>query len=314
MKPKLFARLPFVTVLATCGCLAAGAFAQTSPWPFASPPAPPGQTPAFNSITVAFWNIQWFPGHRPDATSGEETRQINAVHADIARLNPDIIGMEEVRDFRQAGVAVQPLPGFKVDVCANFPPREGQNVAQEVAIASRLQPLSAWAEEWKSAGLILPPRGFAFAAYEVRPRQLLMVYAVHLKSNLGESRENMSMRQESIQQLQSHIGAMQAAYGKLGTITWIVGGDFNTSLDDKQYAAETTLRGMIDKGFGWIWQDVPFSSRLSLPAGRGFPATCFDHIFYRGATLRKAWVANTSPQSSDHRAIVASFELPAAAK
>jgi endonuclease/exonuclease/phosphatase (EEP) superfamily protein YafD len=141
-----------------------------------------------------------------------------------------------------------------------------------------------------------------------------MVYVVHLKSNRGEIRENVPMRQESIRQLQSHIEAMQTAYGKLGTITWIVGGDFNTSLDDKKFANETTLRSMIDKGFGWIWQNVPVASRTTLSAGGGFPAACFDHIFYRGATLRRASVANTSPKSSDHRAIVATFDLPAAAQ
>jgi len=314
MKSKPLGRLPFAVVFTILGIFGATLRAQTSPWPFSSRAALPSQTPAGSSVTVAFWNIQWFPGRQPDASLGEQTRQISAVHTDISQLNADVIAMEEVRDFTQAGVAVQPLREFKADVCANFPPREGQNVAQEVAIASRLQPLSAWAEEWKPATPTTPPRGFAFAAYEVAPRHLLMVYAVHLKSNRGEIRENIPMRQESIRQLQSHIEAMQTAYGKLGIITWIVGGDFNTSLDDKRFAKETTLRSMVDKGFGWIWQNVPVASRTTVPAGGGFPAACFDHIFYRGATLRRASVANTSPQSSDHRAIVATFDLPTATK
>ncbi len=262
------------------------------------------------TITAAFWNIQWFPGARANPSSREEAHQIDAVHADIAQINPDIIGMEEVRDFAQAAVAVQPLGGFNVDVCANFPPREGQPHAQEVAIASRLQPLSAWAEEWKTAGAMTPPRGFAFAAYEIAPRRLLFVYGVHLKSNRGDILENVAMRQESIRQLRSHIAAMEQAYGKLGAISLIVGGDFNTSLDDPRFAAETTLRELIKAGFLWTWQNVPAASRASLPPGRDFPAASFDHIFYRGLTLRKAWVANTSSHSSDHRAVVATFDLP----
>jgi endonuclease/exonuclease/phosphatase (EEP) superfamily protein YafD len=120
------------------------------------------------------------------------------------------------------------------------------------------------------------------------------------------------MRQESMRQLLLHIEAMQRAYGKLGTITWIVGGDFNTSLDDKRFANETTLHSLMDNGFAWIWQNVPLASRTTLPRGGGFPAACFDHIFYRGAKLRRASVVNTSRQSSDHRAIVATFDLPAA--
>jgi endonuclease/exonuclease/phosphatase family metal-dependent hydrolase len=308
MTRKLITRSTFIALVAL---LAAGLCAQTSPWPF-PPRSGSGSTSAVapsRSVTVGFWNIQWFPGGRPNPTQGDEIRQINMVHADIARLNVDVLGMEEVRNFAQAGVAVQPLRGFKVDVCANFPPREGQTEAQEVAIASRLRALSAWAEEWKPNGAIIPPRGFAFAAYEVAPRKLLLVYAVHLKSNLGDARENIPMREESIRQLRSHMVAMQAAYGKLGNIAWVIGGDWNTSLEDRQFAAEKTLHNLIDNGFAWCWQNVAPGARVTLPPAKGFAPTTFDHIFVRGATIRKAWVVTTSPQSSDHRPVVAILDL-----
>ena len=262
-----------------------------------------------STITVAFWNIQWFPGGHPDPSRSDELRQTDFVHTDMARIDPDVIGMEEVRDFKSATVAVQILPGFKVDVCANFPPREGQNEAQEVAIASRLQPLSAWAEQWKRNGALLPPRGFAFAAYQIAPNRLLLFYAVHLKSNLGEIAEDIAIREESIRQLRSHMDAMQAAYGKLGSITWVVGGDCNTSLDDAKFEAETTLRSLIDNGFVWCWRNISPRTRITLPAGRGFPSACFDHIFVRGSTIHKAWVVHSSPQSSDHRPVVAVLDL-----
>ena len=306
MKRKFITCLSFVAVAALT---VTALHAQTSPWPFPPQPGSAPQTSIAGRLTIAFWNIQWFPGRRPNATRGEENRQINAVHADVTQLNADIIGLEEVRDFRRAAVAVAPLAGFKVDVCANFPPREGQNEAQQVAIASRLQPLSAWVEEWKPNGALTPPRGFAFAAYEMGPRQLLLVYCVHLKSNRGDIREDIPLRQESIRQLRLHMSAMESAYGKLGAITWIVGGDFNTSLDDPRFGAETTLRALMSNGFSWAWQTVPLSLRGTLPPEKDFPAACFDHIFYRNATLRRAWVANTSAQSSDHRAIVATLDL-----
>ena len=290
-----------ILLVAAFGCSAVGSGAQTSGWPFAS------RGPV-RQLTAAFWNIEWFPGQRPAPTKEEETSQINAVREDMKRLDADIIGMEEVRDFASAGLAVEKLPGFKVDVCANFPPRPDQKETQQVAIASRLQPLSAWAEEWK-AGPVTPPRGFAFAAYQLGPRQLALVYAVHLKSNRGEMSENVPMRQESMRQLRSHMEAMEKAYGGLGTITWIVGGDFNTSRDDPRFSAETTLHDLKDKGFAWGWEKVLPSARLTLPPDKRFPAASFDHLFYKGATLRKMEVVNTSPQSSDHRAILATFDL-----
>jgi endonuclease/exonuclease/phosphatase family metal-dependent hydrolase len=277
---------------------------------FAIGQSSPSATPAAPSrITVAFWNIQWFPGGRPNATRGEEFRQIKAVRHDVAELHPDILGMEEVRDFRQAGVAVKDLAGFKVDVCANFPPREGQTDTQETAIASRLSPLSAWTEPWKSNGAMLPPRGFAFATYEVAPGQLLFVYCVHLKSNRGADLENVAMREESMRQLRTHIEQMKAAYAKLGHITCVVGGDFNTSLDDTRFSREKTLRDFVHSGFSWALQDLSPNARNSLPAGGGFPAASFDHIFYREAKLERAWIGNISPHASDHRPVAAAFEF-----
>lgn len=306
MTGKLLGRSTFTAI---ASLFAVAVCAQTSPWPFEKRS---GATVSISrTVTVAFWNIQWFPGGHPNPTRAEEVRQIGMVQADMAKLGAaDIIGMEEVRNFEQAGVAVKPLNGFKVDVCANFPPREGQTEAQEVAIASRFPAMSAWAELWQANGAIVPPRGFAFAAYQVAPRQLLLVYAMHLKSNLGEPKENISMREESMRQLRSHMEAMQTAYEKLGNITFVLGGDFNTSMDDPQFSTEKTLRGWIDNGFAWCWRGIQPGSRVTLPPAKGFAPACFDHIFCRGATIRKAWVVNASSQSSDHRPIMATLDLP----
>ena len=172
--------------------------------------------------------------HRAPKKIGRFARSI----AISGKLTADVIGLEEVRDLEHASLAVQPLSGFKVDVCSNFPPREGQQEAQQVAIASRLQPVSAWAEAWKPGGAITPPRGFAFAAYQLSPTQVLLVYALHLKSNRGEIHEDMRIREESMHQLLSHMKAMKDTYGKMGALTWIVGGDFNTAPDEPRFAGE----------------------------------------------------------------------------
>ncbi len=260
-------------------------------------------------IRAAFWNIQWFPGRRPDATEHAEQTQVEAVHREVQKMEIDLLGMEEVRDFEHANLAISPLPGFKVDVCSNFPPREGQVVGQQVAIASRFTPMSAWVEMWKTAGALTPPRGFAFAAYEIAPRQLVLVYALHLKSNRGEAVEDIGIREESSRQLLAHMSVMKKAYGNLGTLSWIVGGDFNTAPDDPRFANETTTRLLTKAGFEWCWQDVPAPQRMTLPGDKFFPAACFDQIFYRHARLQSARVIDTSPRASDHRAIVAELAL-----
>jgi endonuclease/exonuclease/phosphatase family metal-dependent hydrolase len=279
---------------------AAALFAQDG----SSPSSPPK-----NSLTVAYWNIQWFPGRRPGSTRREEAKQTQSVHRDLVGIEADVVGMEEVRDYAYASVAIQPLHGFKVDVCSNFPPREGQDISQQVAIASRLQPISAWAELWKSGNKVLPPRGFAFAAYQIAPRQLLLVYALHLKSNRGTLRENIAMREESIHQLIAHMHSMQNIYGKLGQLMWMVGGDFNTSPDNPKLVGERTISFLRAEGFSWVWENVAFARRYTRLPDRRYPPACDDHIFYRNVTLRRATVVNTSGLSSDHRAIEAVFEL-----
>jgi endonuclease/exonuclease/phosphatase (EEP) superfamily protein YafD len=198
---------------------------------------------------------------------------------------------------------------MKVDVCANFPPREGQNEAQEIAIASRLQPVSAWVEEWKLAGPATPPRSFAFAAYQLKPRQVLLVYCVHFKSNRGEIAENIPIREEATRQLLAHVEAMKTAYASMGQVSWIIGGDFNTSLDDPRFGMEKTLRNVLKNGFQWVWQNVPIATRMTLHAEKDYPAAAFDHIFYRGLTLKQARVINTTRDSSDHKPIVATFDF-----
>jgi endonuclease/exonuclease/phosphatase (EEP) superfamily protein YafD len=267
------------------------------------------QTGGGTSVNIAFWNIKWFPGGRPSASKSEEARQTRAVHADIAKLAADVIGFEEIRDWQSVELAVKPLPGFKVDVCSNFPAREGQTATQQIAIASRLTPMSAWAEEWKSGGAITPPRGFAFAAYEIAPGKILLVYAVHLKSNRGELVENVAIREESMRQLLTHMKEMEAAYAKLGSITWVIGGDYNTAPDDPRFKDEKTTKSLTNIGFRWTWEGMPLEQRVTLPPDDRFPAACFDHIYYRGATLKKAEALPTSDTSSDHRAIRAELEL-----
>src|ERR1700686_3840553 len=294
---------PFSLRLLPLACIAGTLLAETSSSPFPPLSPPPRSTSSPTSITATFWNIQWFPGRRPNASRAEEDRQVRSVHRGLAQLSPDVIGLEEVRDMKHATIAVQPLRDFKVDVCSNFPPREGQNEAQQIAIASRLPALSAWAEAWKPGGAITPPRGFAFAAYQLSPKQVLLVYALHLKSNRGEVHEDIRIREESMLQLRAHMKTMNAAYGKSGTLTWIVGGDFNTAPDEPRFAGEKTVPGLLADGFSWTWQGIPLSSRITVPADLRYPAACFDQIFFRGATLSKAWVAPTSPQSSDHRAV-----------
>ena len=56
---------------------------------------------------------------------------------------------------------------------------------------------------------------------------------------------------------------MEQAYGKLGSLTWIVGGDFNTAPDDPRFATKNHSALSRKDGFLWSWQGMPLA-RASL--------------------------------------------------
>lgn len=259
-------------------------------------------------VKVAFWNVQWFPGGRPNATQSEQMKQSEAVLRTISGLAPDILGLMEIRDLQAAEGIV---PGMKVDVCSRFiDPATKDSTFQQIVLASKYPPVSAWWEPWKEAGVEGTRRGFDFAAYEPRPGNILLVYAIHLKSNRGALGENIPNREETIRQFLEHQLAMEKAYAGMGAVTIVVGGDFNTSADDPRFRHEITLRKMVTNGFAWSWVNIPFSKRITLPGSGMHPDACFDHIFVRGGTIESAEVIVPGTGASDHRPVVAQIRLP----
>lgn len=280
--------------------------------------ADPGHLP----LRVAFWNIEWFPGKRPSPTPWEEKDHIPLVQREIVTLNPDILGMGEIRDFDAAKLAVAGVRALTVDVCSRFRLQSGDIGTQQLAIAAKAWPVSAWSEAWQPAESTEIPRGFTFAAYAVGKTSVVLFYALHYKSNRGDIQLNIPAREASTRQLLAHVERMEAAYGAVyPNVVVVLGGDFNTTLDpDPRFEHERSLRDLIDAGFTWVWQDVPFHQRVTLPSGpqmdpkrEPFPDTCFDHIFVKGAAVRKAWVQKASPLASDHRPVAAEILVPLAA-
>jgi endonuclease/exonuclease/phosphatase family metal-dependent hydrolase len=268
-------------------------------------------------LTVTFWNVEWFPGQRPNAPERKRRAHVAAVAPVLERLDPDILGLEEVADRDAAQLLADHLKGFKVDVCSEFMRGDAPGGQQEV-LCSRLPLIQGWWENWKRGpGGMQPRRGFAFAAYRLPAGGIVLVYGLHLKSNRvddsADPEANIAEREEAMRQLLVHQKAMAAAYGRLGTVALtIVAGDMNTSLDDPRFAAETSLRDLRARGaFQWAWDGIPADTRLTLPAEGRYPSVCFDHIFFRGdrARLLGCSMEPTDHTASDHRPVTAIFEL-----
>jgi len=119
-------------------------------------------------IKAVAWNIEWYPGGRPNASKGEQHKQYKGVSEQLVKMNPDIFLAQEVTDAKAFEKLASSIPGMKVDVFSNFLEPDGKTPGpQQCAIASRLKAHSAWFESFKpTENLPSLRRGFAFAALE----------------------------------------------------------------------------------------------------------------------------------------------------
>jgi len=102
-----------------------------------------GETTEPTKIRITTWNLEWFPNGSPhDATPDVQAQRIAAA-ADILRpINPDIILLQEVRDYdacARLGEAI--APGiYHVAICSAFKePFQSGLGKQQVAILSKYQ-------------------------------------------------------------------------------------------------------------------------------------------------------------------------------
>ena len=284
--------------------------------PSGAPPTVP--TRGARPLTLTFWNLEWFPGKRPNANEAARQRHVAAVVPVVERLDPDVLGLEEVADADAARLLTDHLKGFRVDACTEYVRPNGAPTRQQIALCSRLPLVGSRWESWQpGADGLQPRRGFAYAVYRPAPGELLLVYALHLKSNVadepGGAAVNLAMREESARQLLAHERATAASYGRMGRVRLaVIGGDLNTSLDDSRFAQETTLRSLLGEGgFLWAWRGVPLERRYTLPAEGRYPAVCFDHQLYRaadgGVRVLNASIENTGHDASDHRPVTVRY-------
>jgi endonuclease/exonuclease/phosphatase family metal-dependent hydrolase len=268
------------------------------------------------SIRITTWNLEWFPnGSAHDATPEVQAQRIAAA-ADVLRpINPDIILLQEVRDYdacARLGEAIAPGM-YHVAICSAFKePFQSGLGKQQVAILSKYQAQAAWAERWKSMNGVDPPRGFAFGWFKIGSQDI-GVYSVHLKSNLithgnreSETAKNIQKREIAIAQLLTHVHDVIAT--TLPRIKGVViGGDFNTNQDQAMFTAERTLDSLAGAGYQNGFEELPLPQRVTHPGTHGFPDATFDFIFAKNLTASQPNVARTN--ASDHWPVTRSFRL-----
>jgi endonuclease/exonuclease/phosphatase family metal-dependent hydrolase len=234
-------------------------------------------------VSVATWNLEWFPGGNPNSSQSERLIHMSAAKDALLDVRSDILCLQEVRDWDSVAELVSILgPNFQTLVVSRF--REmgssGPLSIQQTAVASKWQAESAWSESFKPAP-VTPPRGFSFAAIP-RGKTMLLVYSVHFKSNRGEAASDIAKREEAARQLLAHAAEMERAYSRSAKVVTVIAGDFNTDPTDARFASEGTFVLLREK-FVWSWENVPLSDRVTNPAKGRYPDACFDGFLVRGA-------------------------------
>ena len=265
------------------------------------------------TLSVATWNIEWFPGRSVnDATPDEEAAQLESARAVIRQLKPDILIAQELRLWDAFARLTEAHPPLRVNVVSAFRDHDdGTLLRQQVGIASSLPCKAAWSETW-SRSIPGIPRGFSFAACQLgNDDKVVLVYGLHLKSNRArddeDARVNVAWRNESVIQLLQHVSEMERLVFKDRVRGVIVAGDFNTN-HDKQFGDQVAAL-LVQQGFHNTWRDVPRDNRLSWRGNERFEPTTFDYIFTRGFGTPKARLVEVPDGISDHWPVVVELDV-----
>jgi len=252
---------------------------------------------------IVAWNLEWYPGKYPRATPEEAAAHAAVVKQALKEIDPDVLLIQEMRDWSAFADLVAVVPGLEVRVLSQFKNEEGEITRQQVGIASKVPLNSAWFENWKPVPP-LPTRGFSFAALEDQASgKLIFVYSVHLKSNRGKTKAdaelNEGMRNESVRQLLAHIEETKKAYGKDRVLGTVIGGDMNTNQDGK--FGDKVVANLVKAGFWNSWALTPAKERLTWRGDDRFEAITFDYLFTSGLGKPRAQLLDPPAETSDHR-------------
>jgi len=267
-------------------------------------------------IRVTTWNLEWFPNGSPkELPAAEQDKRIAAAANVLRPLNPDIILLQEVRDYdvcARLANAIAPRT-YQVAICSAFREPFTPGIGkQQVAILAKHPAQAAWSESWKAMDGVDPPRGFAFAWFKIGGTDV-GVYSLHLKSNLimksdktVEAHKNVRKREVAIDQLLNHIRDVIAP--KLPMVkSFVVGGDFNTNVDQPDFAQEKTLSTLTAAGFRNSMEGAAPVQRITHPGSGPYPDATFDYLF--GSNLVPAKPLITPSKASDHYPVTCDFSL-----
>ena len=263
---------------------------------------------AADQFRIVTWNLNWFPGKTPASNPAQRVLHMSEARDALLNIKPDLLCLQEVRDYESVQQLIKVLPRFQVHVVSRFKERIGDVLGiQQTAICGIKPAEGAWSESWQH-GKSDPPRGFSFSAIRTSEGNYLLAYSVHFKSNLGSLPDDFAKREEATRQLLDHESAMENIYSKIGKVSVVIGGDFNTTPDDQRFASEQSFP-LLEKTFLWCWKGIPLANRVTIRGHGRYPDATFDGFFVKNCRIIAVEVVNTG-EVSDHRPVQMLISTP----
>jgi endonuclease/exonuclease/phosphatase family metal-dependent hydrolase len=268
------------------------------------------------NVCVTTWNLEWFPNGTPnELPPAEQAKRIEAAAVALRPLNSDIILLQEVRDYdtcARLAEAIRPHT-YQVAICSAFKePFTSGFGKQQVAILAKVPAQAAWSEPWKSMDGVDPPRGFAFAWFKIAGADI-GVYSLHLKSNLiirgnheVEAAKNIRKREVAITQVLNHVrDVISTSLPAVKSV--VVGGDFNTNLDQPDFRDEKTLLKFAEAGFRNVMEGMSQLQRVTHPGSGRYPDATFDYLFASHMSAARPQIVPS--KASDHYPVTCDFTI-----
>lgn len=277
------------------------------------------------AVTVGTWNGEWFPSGRAEHRAAPEIeegairaagRMLRAglAQADPAGTNDLVLCFNEFRrDTDGASVAARLCQelgrtNLHVAVVSGYRRRDRFDQQQDVIVTTL--PVaeanwSAWkrARDWSDT----PPRGYARAKIVVSPAVTATVYAVHLKSNYGQTTEeaaaaNRRKRALAVEQI---LEQERPKRGRAAPL--ILAGDLNA---DRWGAGsnEVFFAALEEAGFSNALELLPPGRRVTYPGRGRFANLALDYVMTRGLSPAGAPVIVSGEGVSDHNAVFVNLE------
>ena len=275
------------------------------------------------SVTVCTWNGQWFPSGRAEhrAAPEVEAQTIEAAakmlregldKADSSGENDVILCLNEIRGPKTAKALCDAIGRTNLAVVAVSGYRRRDRFDQQQDVIATTLPIagSGWSR-WKNAKADTPPRGYAYTDIILEPATTARVYAVHLKSNYGQTTEELARRNRTKRSLAiAQIVEQEKPKRGKRKRPVVVAGDFNADAWKKEFKADDIFKTLEKAGFLNVLSQLEPETRITFPRRGKFGESTLDYIMLRDLAVDGRPFVLPAGKVSDHNPVFVVLDRP----